>query len=107
MPAAAASETAFTAIASETRRRLLDGLRDGERTVTQLVKAAGVSQPAVSQHLKVLKEVGLVEERAEGRYRLYRLRALPLKDVLSWVRAYESFWTDRLQALGDVLDQEP
>jgi DNA-binding transcriptional ArsR family regulator len=101
-----ASETAFTAIASETRRKLLDALRGTERTVTDLVAIAGVSQPAVSQHLRVLKDAGLVGERAQGRFRFYRLKAKPLAEVLAWVRAYETFWTDRLAALGRVLDEE-
>jgi DNA-binding transcriptional ArsR family regulator len=106
MAVAAASETVFTAIASETRRKLLDALRDTERTVSDLVGIAKVSQPAVSQHLRVLKDVGLVDERAEGRFRFYRLKPKPLAEVMKWVRAYERFWTERLAALGRVLDEE-
>jgi DNA-binding transcriptional ArsR family regulator len=106
MAAAAAAENAFTAIASETRRKLLDALRGAERTVGELVVVAGVSQPAVSQHLKVLKEAGLVDERAQGRFRFYRLKAEPLGEVLTWVRAYEQFWTEKLAALGRVLDDD-
>ena len=107
MAVAFASETAFTAIASETRRKLLDAIRGSERTVTELVAIAKVSQPAVSQHLRVLKDAGLVTERARGRFRFYRLKAEPLAEVMDWVRAYESFWTDRLATLGRVLDEEP
>jgi DNA-binding transcriptional ArsR family regulator len=106
MAVATASETVFTAIASETRRKLLDALRGAERTVTYLVEVAGVSQPTVSQHLRVLKDAGLVEERAEGRFRFYRLKPKPLAEVMRWVSAYERFWTDRLAALGRVLDDE-
>jgi DNA-binding transcriptional ArsR family regulator len=98
--------TAFGAIASGTRRRLLDAMRAGEQTVSALVAAAGdVSQPAVSQHLKVLREAGLVGESRRGRFRYYRLRAKPLAEVLTWVRTYERFWTERLSALGRLLDR--
>src|SRR3954471_793920 len=98
--------TPFDAIACDTRRKLLDALRDGERTVTSLVEVLGVSQPAVSQHLKALREAGLVDERAEGRFRFYRLTPEPLAEVLAWVKAYETFWTQRLAAIGRVLDEE-
>jgi DNA-binding transcriptional ArsR family regulator len=99
--------TAFDAIACGTRRKLLDALRPGEQTVSALVKAAGgVSQPAVSQHLQVLREAGLVDESRRGRFRYYRLRAEPLAQVLTWVRSYERFWTERLEAFGRVLDEE-
>lgn len=99
--------TAFDAIACETRRKLLDALCAGEQTVSALVEVAGgVSQPAVSQHLQVLREAGLVGERRRGRFRYYRLRAEPLAQVLAWVRTYERFWTERLAAFGRVLNQE-
>jgi DNA-binding transcriptional ArsR family regulator len=99
------SETAFSAIACATRRTLLDALLQRERSVGELVALARISQPAVSQHLKVLKEAGLVEERRAGRFRFYRLKAEPLAQVMGWVRAYERFWTDKLAALGRVLDE--
>jgi DNA-binding transcriptional ArsR family regulator len=105
MAAAAAHETPFTAIACETRRKLLDALCASERSVTELVTLAGVSQPTVSQHLKVLKDVGLVAERAQGRFRFYRLEAAPLAHVMAWVKEYERFWTEKLAALGRVLDE--
>src|SRR5690349_21504904 len=98
-----AAESTFSAIACATRRRLLDALVAGEKTVTDLVEVAGVSQPAVSQHLQVLREAGLVEERRDGRFRFYRLRAQPLAEVMAWVRSYESFWSGRLAALGRTL----
>jgi DNA-binding transcriptional ArsR family regulator len=104
VPATPASETAFGAIACATRRTLLDALRKRERTVGELVAVARVSQPSVSEHLRVLREAGLVEERREGRFRYYRLRAEPLAEVMGWVRAYERFWTGRLAALGRTLD---
>jgi len=104
MPALPATESAFGAIASGTRRKLLDALVERDMNVSDLVAIARVSQPAVSQHLKVLKEAGLVGERREGRFRVYRLEAKPLAEVMSWVRTYERFWSDRLAALGRVLD---
>ena len=99
--------TAFDAIACETRRKILDALSGGEQTVSALVKSAGgVSQPAVSQHLRVLREAGLVDETRDGRFRYYRLRAKPLAEVFAWVRGYERFWSERLAAFGRVLDRE-
>src|SRR5262245_60046176 len=105
MAVTAATETPFSAIACETRRKLLDALLAGERSVSELVEIAGVSQPAVSQHLRVLKQVRLVDERSEGRFRFYRLKAEPLAEVMAWVRSYERFWSERLAALGRVLDE--
>lgn len=105
MPAVPAAESVFGAIANETRRLLLDALAERERNVGDLVEVAGVSQPAVSQHLRLLRDAGLVEERREGRFRIYRLDARPLADVERWVRTYERFWTGRLAALGRVLGE--
>jgi DNA-binding transcriptional ArsR family regulator len=102
-----ASMTAFDAIACDTRRKILDALRAGDQTVSALVSVAGgISQPAVSQHLRVLRGAGLVDESRRGRFRYYRLRAEPLAEVLAWVRGYERFWTERLAALGRVLEEE-
>ena len=98
-------EATLAAIACDTRRKILDALLEREHTVGDLVEVAAVSQPAVSQHLKVLKDAGLVEERREGRFRFYRLKPEPLVAVLAWVRGYERFWTARLAALGRVLDE--
>ena len=99
------TEVAFGALASRTRRRILDALLRGERSVGELVRVARVSQPAVSQHLAVLREAGLVEERRDGRFRYYRLDARPLAEVLGWLRRYERFWSGRLAALRRVLDE--
>jgi DNA-binding transcriptional ArsR family regulator len=101
VPAAPATASVF---ACKTRRTLLDALLRRERTVSDLVGVAGVSQPAVSQQLKVLRQAGLVSERREGRYCFYRVSGEPLAEVLGWVRAYEKFWSGRLEALGRVLD---
>jgi DNA-binding transcriptional ArsR family regulator len=105
MPAAPAAESVFGAIACATRRELLDALIRRERSVTELVEILGVSQPAVSQHLKVLREAKLVTERREGRFRFYRLHARPLREVMRWVKHYERFWDERLARLGRVLDE--
>jgi DNA-binding transcriptional ArsR family regulator len=94
----------FTAIACDTRRVLLDALFHGEASVNELTERLDVSQPAVSQHLAVLKAAGLVAERAEGRFRYYRLRAKPLAEVARWAEQYRSMWEERLDVLGAVLD---
>jgi len=99
-----ATHDVFHAIADPTRREILDLLSRGERTVNSLVAEFRISQPAVSQHLKVLRDVDLVGERRQGRQRIYRLRAGPLKQVADWVTLYRQFWTARLEALGDYLD---
>jgi len=105
VPAAPVTASVYRAIACETRRTLLDALLRREQTVSDLVEVAGVSQPAVSQQLKVLQRAGLVAERRQGRYRFYRVNGEPLAEVLAWVHAYEKFWSGRLEALGLVLDQ--
>ena len=105
MARAPASADAFTAVAEPRRRQIVDLLADGERSVTDLVEAMGVVQPLVSKHLRVLREVGLVEVREVGRQRLYRLNGEPLRQVHDWVKKYESAWERRFTALDDVLEQ--
>ncbi len=90
----------FQAIADPTRRALLDLLRAGERPVKSLVEHFPVSQPAISQHLRVLREARLVSERRVGRQRLYRLQGQALAQVADWLAHYEEFWQDKLAALG-------
>jgi DNA-binding transcriptional ArsR family regulator len=97
----------FTAIADPTRRRLLDRLGRGEMTVLNLAQPFEMSLSAVSQHLKHLLAVGIVTVRSEGRQRFYQLNAEPLKVVADWVGQYERFWTDKLEALRDHLDENP
>lgn len=104
MARAASDESVFQAIASPTRRALLDVLSGGESTVTGLVSSVGMGQSAVSQQLAVLRRAGLVEERLEGRFRYYRLRAAPLAEVDAWMSRYRAFHTRTLDRLGDVLD---
>jgi DNA-binding transcriptional ArsR family regulator len=98
-------QATFEALVDPTRRRILDELRAAERSVSELVHTLAVSQPGVSRHLRVLKEAGLVEARAEAQRRLYRVRPAPLQDLDKWLETYRSFWTDRLDALEQHLNQ--
>jgi DNA-binding transcriptional ArsR family regulator len=99
MPKAAPSSDAFRAIAEGNRRVLLDVLRGGEEPVGGLVEATGLSYSLVSQHLRVLLDAGVVERSAEGRQRIYRLEAAPLRVVHDWTAEYEQFWEERLVRL--------
>jgi DNA-binding transcriptional ArsR family regulator len=99
--------TAYAALAEPSRRRILDLLRDGERSVNELVAQLTLSQPGVSKHLKVLREAGLVAVRPEGRQRLYGLRPQPLAEVDAWLEPYRVFWADRLDALERHLEENP
>ena len=101
----AASADIFVAIADPTRRALLDRLREGEQSVKQLAEPFEMSMPAVSQHLQVLCEAGLVQVRKLGRQRLYRLNPEPLKEVSDWMNPYEQFWQEKLDALGKYLEE--
>ncbi len=103
MARAATTADAFNAVAEPRRREILDLLADGERPVNDLVEALGMAQPQVSKHLKVLREVGLVDVRGEGRRRLYRLNGHSLKPIHDWVKNYERMWSDRFDALDEVL----
>ncbi|MCU1344125.1 MAG: transcriptional regulator, ArsR family, partial [Acidimicrobiia bacterium] len=96
MPAALA---VLEAIAEPTRRRILDAVRDGERSVGELVEQVGMHQPGVSRHLKVLREAGLVEVRRDAQRRLYRLRPEPLMELDAWLEPYRAEWTARLDSL--------
>lgn len=105
MARAATTTDAFNAVAEPRRRQILDVLAEGERPVNDLVEVLGLAQPQVSKHLRVLREVGLVDVREEGRQRLYRLNGLPLKPIHDWVKGYEESWNERFEALDDVLDE--
>lgn len=94
----------FEVLAEPRRRRILDLLRAGERTVGDLVSALGISQPGVSKHLRVLRRAGLVEVRADGQRRRYRLRTEPLREIDDWLAPYRAAWSDRLDALAAHLD---
>jgi len=102
-----ASENAvYAALADPTRRRLLDLLRDGDRPVNDLVAEFRVSRPAISQHLRTLREAGLVKETRVGRERHYRLHAHALRNVQRWIARYEQFWDTKLTRLAVTLDKE-
>ena len=96
----------YTAIAHPVRRQLLDRLLDGEQSVHNLAGSFPVSRPAVSQHLRMLLDAGLVAERREGRERHYRLQPERLHEVAQWLRKYERFWLDRLDALTTYLETD-
>ena len=104
MARAATTTDAFNAIAEPRRREILEALAGGERSVNDLVEALGLGQPQVSKHLRVLREVGAVEVRDAGRQRLYRVNGHALKPIHDWVRTFEATWSDRFDALDDVLD---
>jgi DNA-binding transcriptional ArsR family regulator len=104
MARAATTADAFNAVAERRRRDILDLLVAGERPVTDVVGELGLSQPQASKHLRVLREVGAVAVREDGRQRLYRLDARALKPIHDWVRAYESLWEERFERLDDVLE---
>jgi DNA-binding transcriptional ArsR family regulator len=104
MARAATTTDAFNAVAEPRRRQILDLLAGGERAVGDLVRELGLGQPQVSKHLRVLREVGLVEVRDQGRQRLYRLNSLALKPVHDWVKGYEALWSQRFELLDDVLE---
>jgi DNA-binding transcriptional ArsR family regulator len=97
------TEDAFNAVADASRRDILDALGDGEVIVSELVDRLGLSQPQVSKHLGVLRAVGLVSVRVEGRHRWYRVNGPALKPVHDWVRTFERTWNTRLDRLDDVL----
>jgi DNA-binding transcriptional ArsR family regulator len=96
---------ALRALAEPRRVAIVELLRDGERPVGELVERLGVSQPAVSKHLRVLKEAGLVEARVDGQRRVYRLRPDPLAELDEWLAPYRRFWTTHLDRLEDHLDK--
>ncbi|HEX6944084.1 MAG TPA: metalloregulator ArsR/SmtB family transcription factor [Gemmatimonadaceae bacterium] len=105
MARAATTADAFNAVAEPRRREILDLLALGERPVNDLVARLRVAQPVVSKHLRVLREVGLVEVRDLGRQRMYRLNGEPLKSIHDWVKNYERTWNERYDALDDLLDE--
>jgi DNA-binding transcriptional ArsR family regulator len=97
------STTTFEVLSEPNRRRILDLLLAQERSVGELVDALGASQPAVSKHLRVLRQAGLVEFRTDAQRRVYRVRTEPLRDVDEWLRPYRELWASRLDALGEHL----
>ena len=103
MARAPTTADAFNAVAEPRRRQILDVLAGGERPVNDLVRTLGIAQPQVSKHLRVLREVGAVAVRDEGRRRLYRLNGRALKPIHDWVSTYERTWSERFAGLDVVL----
>ena len=97
----------FGVLAEEHRRSILDLLRDSERSVGELVGVLGLSQPAVSKHLRVLRDAGLVTARSDAQRRLYRLRPEPLRAIDEWLEPYRRLWATSLDALERHLDAMP
>jgi DNA-binding transcriptional ArsR family regulator len=104
MSRAATTTDAFNAVAVPRRRQILDLLAGGERPVGDLVRVLELAQPQVSKHLRVLREVGAVDVREEGRRRLYRVNGHALKPIHDWVKNYERSWTDRFNRLDVELE---
>lgn len=105
--AAALDLSLFDVIAEPNRRRILDLLREQERPVGDLVAALAVSQPAVSKHLRVLRDAGLVEARTDAQRRVYRVRAEPLHSIDEWLAPYRAMWSAHLDDLERHLDSIP
>jgi DNA-binding transcriptional ArsR family regulator len=105
MARAATTTDAFNAVAEPRRRQIVDVLGEGERAVGDLVRQLGLTQPLVSKHLRVLREVGVVEVREDGRRRLYSLNGQALKPIHDWVKEYERLWSERFEQLDDVLKE--
>ena len=105
MARAATTADAFNAVAEPRRREILDALSGGEQPVNALVRTLSVPQPQVSKHLRVLREVGVVDVRNEGRQRLYRLNGQALKPIHDWVERYERLWSERFDRLDVVLEE--
>lgn len=105
MARAATTADAFNAVAEPRRRQILDLLADGERPVNDLVRMLDLPQPLVSKHLRVLREVRLVDVRGVGRQRLYGANGRQLKPIHDWVKNYERWWSKRFERLDDVLEE--
>jgi DNA-binding transcriptional ArsR family regulator len=104
MARAATTADAFNAVAEPRRREILEVLVGGERPVNDLVHVLGLAQPQVSKHLRVLREVGAVDVREDGRQRLYRLNGEALRPMHEWLKQFERSWSERFAALDDVLE---
>lgn len=100
------SDVAFNALADPTRRAVLDLLRGGMRPAGEIARSFTVSRPAISKHLGILRRAHLVEERREGRHRLYRLNPEPLRAVDTWLEQYRGFWTASLNNLKSFVEAE-
>ncbi|MEU5012701.1 metalloregulator ArsR/SmtB family transcription factor [Streptomyces sp. NPDC021749] len=102
------ADRVFAALANATRREVLRLLREGgPQPVQQIAEHFAMRRPSLSEHLKVLREAGLVSEERAGRQRIYRLEAAPLSEVQEWLGPYERFWRAKLAGLGELLDRIP
>ena len=106
MARAPTTSDAFNAVAEPTRRQILDLLARGERPVNDLVATLGLAQPQVSKHLRVLREVGLVDVRVSGQQRLYALNAERLRPIHDWVRTFEPFWDRQLDRIKERAERK-
>lgn len=104
MARSAAISDAFNAVAEPRRRGILTLLSGGERSVNEVAGSLGLNQPQASKHLKVLRQVGLVQVRGAGKQRLYRLNAEGLKPIHDWVSTFERAWSERFDRLAEYLD---
>ena len=104
MPRPAAAENVFRAIADPTRRAILDQLRAGRAPVNELAAGFRMSRPAVSKHLRVLRQARLVHERRDGRQRLYYMDPVPLRDISQWLEGYRAFWQVSLSNLKRLIE---
>jgi DNA-binding transcriptional ArsR family regulator len=105
MARAPTTTDAFNAVAEPRRRQILEALMEGERSVGDLVTRLRLAQPHVSRHLRILREVRLVDVREEGRQRIYRLNGRPLQPIHDWVKSFEHSWNERFDALDGVLEE--
>jgi DNA-binding transcriptional ArsR family regulator len=101
-----ASSDVYTAVADPTRRAILDRLRRGGAAAGDLARGFRMSRPAVSKHLRVLRDASLVSERRQGRQRIYQITPAPLRDVAHWIDGYRSFWAVNLASLKRHLENE-
>ena len=101
------ADKVFGALSSPTRRAVLDLLLDGPRTASDIASHFQMSRPSVSEHLRALREVQLIVDQKQGRFRLYSINPAPLLELRDWLSPYERFWRGRLSAIGDILDQLP
>ena len=97
----------FAALADPTRAEILDVISRRPRTVNEIVARFDISQPAISRHLRVLREAGLVSVQPRGQTRVYKLETKPLQEIDTWLSRYRRFWADRLDALEHHMDEDP
>ena len=107
MPYQSTEPALYRAISDPTRRAILDLLRHEGLPVQEIAADFAVSRPAISQHLKVLRDAGLVRERRDGRRRIYALEAAPLARVDAWLRSYRTFWERNLESLKEYVEAQP